>query len=170
MKKEGSNFVLSLLYCAVMCCGSADALVAMHRYSQTRKPKRAKFPEDSDDIISLTDTFQTKTISDSAVRYCPSVTAPISSEASLTSASVGGQVSRTDDTWPQHPLEHITFEPWISFEDMEAYPADSTWPYFPWQIQPPRDPSKVSAMWDDLERFKMERHLADTGKTDCKAN
>lgn len=147
------NFVLGLLYCAVMCCGSTDTLVATHRYSKKRKPKRAEFAEGSGDVISLTDTSQMKTISDSAV-HGPSVTTVISSEASLTSASVSARFSLTADAWPHQPLQQTKFEPWISFEDMETYPADSTWPYFPWQMQPPSDPPIVSTMWGDLDRVR----------------
>lgn len=151
MKKKDTNFVLGLLSYAVMCCGSTDALVATHRYNKKGRPKSAEFLGNSDNSNSLTDTTKTKKSSDLGV-HSPPVRAPITSEASLPSLS--RQFSRTADAWLNQPLTETKFEPWISFEDMEAYPTESTWPYFPWQIQPPSDAPEVSSMWGDLERVR----------------
>lgn len=148
---KDTNFVFGLLSYAVTCCGSADLLVATHRYSKNERRKSAEFLGNSDDVISLTDTTKTKKNSDSWV-HSPPVSAPITSEASLPSLS--RQFSRTADAWLHQPLKETKFEPWISFEDMEAYQTESNWPYFPWQIQPPSDTPEVSSMWGDLERVR----------------
>lgn len=46
-------------------------------------------------------------------------------------------------------------EPWISFEDMGAFSAITSWPYFPWQIQPPIENARPSEMWSDLEKVRL---------------
>lgn len=46
-------------------------------------------------------------------------------------------------------------EPWISFDDMGAYSAITSWPYFPWQIERPAENTTPSPMWSDLERVRL---------------
>ena len=50
--------------------------------------------------------------------------------------------------------------PWISFTEMAAYPAETFWPYFPWQIVPSSSPRQCqsSSMWSNLGRYHSSKH------------
>ncbi|XP_063062365.1 uncharacterized protein LOC134455276 [Engraulis encrasicolus] len=51
----------------------------------------------------------------------------------------------------------IKSEPWISYDDMRDYSAATSWPYFPWQVQPPSENTRPSTMWRCLEKRKHQQ-------------
>lgn len=61
------------------------------------------------------------------------------------------KLQRCVSSQPQH---WITAAPRMTFEEMQAYPSTTPWPYFPWQIMPTIEMPRASLVWLDLERFQ----------------
>ncbi|KAK6300305.1 hypothetical protein J4Q44_G00284030, partial [Coregonus suidteri] len=58
------------------------------------------------------------------------------------------------DSWKSQP--YYPQKPWMSFDEIQAYSAETLWPYFLWQIMPPSPPEqrRASSMWRDMEKAR----------------
>ncbi|KAG5268226.1 hypothetical protein AALO_G00209690, partial [Alosa alosa] len=147
MNKESVNIGLLWYYYGLMCSGRIPILPHIYHQRNANQvhPGMTKnmhyHAQKTTDTAGDPETDRGDSLSSVFDQECP---------AELHNAMSGDAWSSREKT-----------EPWISFEDMGAYSAITSWPYFPWQIQRPTEKTKPSEMWSDLERHIQKRKAHD---------
>lgn len=159
MKRKGVSKGLWWFFSVFMCGGSTDIVDSTHLYSKRKKTTHPK-PDHVQHFDNISYARQTK--EEARSDYKSFGDGPMDNLLGLVNLRVSMSTlsmdSRKDDlttdpvvSWNSQP--YYPKKPWMSIDEMQAYSAETSWPYFPWQIVPPSPPvqRRASSMWRDME-------------------